>query len=189
MKRSLYLLFAVALLAAGCGTRNSKQTSVESPDTPIAAIDRFLVDSIGTHYSSADVSIPFHSFTVIDKSDPEGIRVLGDFWLMNYIVAGDTLKSVSGGAHPGAFLLKADAQGRYEVISFDPVGDGSEFLPSVRRIFGDKADAFLSADADAEKREAALQAAIALFVQEEGLPVHYYQDFGWPAVRIPEAED
>ena len=41
----------------------------------------------------------------VDESDSADVRVWGDFWVFNYNISGDTLKTVSGGDHPGLFHL------------------------------------------------------------------------------------
>ena len=73
----------------------------------------------------------------------------------------------------------------YTVTGFDQVGDGSNYLPSAKRIFGDKFDAFQAIYSNAEKREEFRAAQIADYVKAHELAVKYYQDYGWPAREIP----
>ena len=153
-------------------------------ETYFDAIDEYLVKEIGQHYPEAEAYIPFHSYIAVDESDPEDIKVWGDFWLLNYNQSGDTLKVASGGNHPGLMHVRQIGDTHFEVTSFEPVGDGSNFTPSAKKIFGDKYEAFSTALADDQKREAIRKASVEEYVHRHNLPIHYYQDYGWPAVKI-----
>lgn len=145
----------------------------------------YLNDSIAAQYSPGEVSIPCIQVVELDQSHPDdSVVVWGDFWVFNYNVVGDTLKMVSGGAHPGKMTVKPSSEGGLVVTAFDRVGDGSNYLPSAKRIFGDKYDAFQAIYSDAEKREQARAAQIADYVKVNNLPVKYYQDYGWPAKEL-----
>lgn len=149
-----------------------------------AALNGYLADSIGSHYAPGELCIPCPTVVASTKQDDGSHRVLGDFWVFNYNVVGDTLKTVSGGSHPGAMILKKTDTG-YVVTSFEQVEDGSNFLPSAKRIFGDMYMAFHGINSDEETREQARALFIAKYVKDNKLPVKYYQDYGWPAKRIP----
>lgn len=146
----------------------------------------YLVDSIGSRYSQGDVCIPSIVITAAGNPDSEDdlIKILGDFWVFNYKIVGDTLKMVSGGSHPGAITFRETAQG-IEVASFDQVEDGSNNVASAKRIFGDMYEAFKSVNSNEEAREDVRAQYIAHYVKVHNLPVKYYQDFGWPAKEIP----
>lgn len=181
MKKLLLIITgAVVLLLVACGPK--KVTAVENCFT---AIDRYLADSIGTQYLHGEICIPFHSYASVDETSQGDIQVLGDFWVMNYNVVGDTLMTVSGGSHPGKMHVRRNGDGHFEVTSFEPVLDGSEFLPSAKRIFGDQFDEFQAAYSNEKAREHARKEGIAAYVAEHEIPVKVYQDYGWPAVRIP----
>ncbi len=158
--------------------------SIEKSPELYGAIGGYLTDSIGVHYSPGELCIPCPTVIAWDRQNPDSVRVLGDFWVFNYNVVGDTLKTVSGGSHPGAMYLKKIGK-RYVVTSFDRVGDGSNFLPSAKRIFGDMYEAFHSINSNEETREQARAIFIAAYVKSHQLPVKYYQDYGWPAREIP----
>ena len=53
----------------------------------------YLVDSIGSRYSQGDVCIPSIVITAAGNPDSEDnlIKILGDFWVFNYKIVGDTL--------------------------------------------------------------------------------------------------
>ena len=70
----------------------------------------------------------------------------------------------------------------YKVEGFEAVGDGSEFEPTAKKIFGDKYDQFMKISSDEETMKAAREEAIKNYVQATGIAVTQYQDYGWPAV-------
>ena len=109
----------------------------------------------------------------------------GDFWVFNYKQDGDTLKTVSGGDHPGMMIVKKNENGEFVVASFEQVEDGAGNLESAKRIFGEMYDAFHSLNSNEEAREKVRAKSIANYVKANNLPVKYYQDFGWPAKEIP----
>ena len=149
-----------------------------------AALSSYLANSIGSQYTPGDVCITCPTVVASIPQDNESLRVLGDFWVFNYNVVGDTLKTVSGGSHPGAMILKKTDKG-YVVTSFEQVEDGSNYLSSAKRIFGDMYMAFHGINSDEETREQARSIFIAKYVKDNKLPVKFYQDYGWPARKIP----
>ncbi len=154
------------------------------PETYLTAIDRYLVDTIGSCYSPGQHCIPYAIVVGVDSATTDDIKVWGDFWVFNYNQDGDTLKCCSGGNHPGLVHL-TKGQGGYEVTAFDAVGDGSEFLPTARRIFGSRFNDFKAVQADENTRERARADVIAQYVQQYHLTARFYQDYGWPAKPIP----
>ena len=201
MKRMKFWIIAVAMVCCGIGGMTSchgngkadaeKQAgdSVESKYdvkevARLKAISSFLVDTIGKQYAPGELCIPCVQIVGMDQKDPSAVLVWGGFWVYHYKVVGDTLKTVSGGSHPGLMCLQPLDNG-YLVTGFEQVGDGSKFLPSAKRIFGDKLEAFQTINSDEKKREETRAAQIADYVEANNLPVKYYQDYGWPAQKIP----
>ena len=151
--------------------------------TYFTAIDRYLVEEIGKHFAQSEHCVPLRNIVAVDESNTEDILVWGDFWVFNYNQAGDTLKCVSGGDHPGLMHLQQTEKG-YEVTTFDQVADGSGFLPSAKKIFGDKYDAFRTINSDDVAREKLRAEGLAEYVQQKGLAATLYQDYGWPAKEL-----
>ena len=147
------------------------------------AIDRYLVNEIGKHYTQGDYCVPVSAIVAIDDSNAEDVRVWGDYWVFNYNQVGDTLKCISGGSHPGLMHLK-QAENGFGVTAFDPVEDGSQYLPTAQKIFGDKFDAFQALHSNDSKRESLRAGALADYVRKHGLKATLYQDFGWPAKEL-----
>ena len=119
----------------------------------------------------------------VDESDPGDIKVWGDFRVYNYVQSGDTLKTVSGGSHPGLLHLK-EVDGKFEVTDFNAVADGADNIPSAERIFKDKFDAFQKMVSDEADREEVRNRAIAAYALKHDLDVTVYQDFGWDPEEI-----
>ena len=113
----------------------------------------------------------------------EEVSVMGDFWVFWYNIAGDTLKTVSGGSHPGLMTLTFE-NNQPQVVRFDRVEDGSRFTRSAKRIFGDYYDVFTLMHSNETIREAVRREQLYEYVQQHNLPVRYYQDYGWDAVEL-----
>ena len=203
MKKTIILMLAAIFLCSGMTCVNASQSNskAEAPITReesdkafmaqieknaefYAALNGYLAEKIGSQYAPGELCIPCPTVVASVQQDDGTQHVLGDFWVFNYNVVGDTLKTVSGGSHPGAMILKKTDKG-YEVISFEQVEDGSNNLASAKRIFGDMYEAFHSINSDEETREQVRSLFIAKYVKDNKLPVKFYQDFGWPAREIP----
>jgi len=201
MRKSMkqWMLAAILILSGasmvGCQNNKAKQTESEvktetsaQPEVqmgdPLTAVDDYLVNEIGKDYSQGKVCIPYAYVVSIDQSNPNDILVWGDFWVFNYDISGDTLKTVSGGNHPGLMHLRKVETG-FEVTSFDAVADGADNLPSAQRIFGDKFNSFQEINGNAEKREDLRRHFTADYAKAHNLSATMLQDYGWPAVELP----
>ena len=175
MKKVLFALAALIALAA-CENKQKTVSSTENGNdssevdvvlsdenegTYFPAIDQFLAEEIGSQYAKGEFCVPFHSIVGVDERNAEDILVWGDFWVFNYNQVGDTLKCVSGGSHPG-----------------------SRYMPTAKKIFGDKFDAFQAINSDEQKREKLRVDVLATFVKEHNLSATMYQDYGWPAKKL-----
>ena len=149
------------------------------------AIDRYLADSIGSKYAKGEHCVPIHSIVRVDERNAEDILVWGDFWVFNYNQVGDTLKCVSGGSHPGLLHIRQTEKG-FEVTAFDQVEDGSRYLPTAKKIFGDKFNAFKTINSDEKNRERLRAEGLATYAKKNGLAVTMYQDYGWPAKKLED---
>ena len=151
----------------------------------LPVLNQYLVDSIGSQYAPGEICIPCATIVACDQDSDSAMLVWGDYWVFNFNVAGDTLKTVSGGDHPGLMRVKQNEKGEFEVLSFEQVEDGHGNEASARRIFGDMYEAFHGINSDEETREEARSVAIGWYVKTHNLPVKYYQDYGSPAREIP----
>lgn len=149
----------------------------------LLAIDRYLIQEIGCRYAKGEHCVPIHSIVGVDNRNAEDILVWGDFWVFNYNQVGDTLKCVSGGSHPGLMHVRQTEKG-FEVMGFDQVEDGSNYLPTAQKIFGERYEAFHAVNSDEQKREVLRAEVLADYVKAHSLAVTMYQDFGWPAKKL-----
>ncbi|HCM91345.1 MAG TPA: hypothetical protein DIS78_02085 [Lachnospiraceae bacterium] len=152
-------------------------------DKLMAAVYEYIAEECSKDYEKADVSIPVVNLVDTDDSDPEDIKVWGDFWINNYKLEDDTLMTQSGGSYPGCIHLKKSGDD-YEVTEMEVVGDGSEYLPTARKIFGNRFDD-LTKVMDDEKRSEIRGQIIADYVKANDLKITKYQDFGWDPVDLP----
>lgn len=213
MKKKLMILLGMITVIACIGLTacGSSDSEAEAPAEETAAEDTVEVESVDASiygYAGEDpveatvyeyaatafaeefdveegmVSIP--TVTIIDKIENEdgSIDVTGDFWIDNYTIEGDTLVDQSGGNFPGKMhiVMEGDA---YKVESFEGVGDGSEFEPTAKAIFGDSYDKFMEVNSDDEARAELRTQTIATFVKANNLEVTKYQDYGWDPVELP----
>ena len=74
----------------------------------------------------------------------------------------------------------------FEVMAFYQVEDGSRYLPTAKKIFGDKYDAFQAINSDEKNRERLRAEVLATYAKKNGLAVTMYQDYGWPAKKLEE---
>ena len=205
MKKTMKMWMMAAILTfsgaclVGCGNNTAKQNEnevqAEAPAEPeveaveettyLTAVDDYLVNEIGKNYLQSDVCIPYAYVVATNDSNPDDILVWGDFWVFNYELAGDTLKTASGGSHPGLMHVKKMENG-YEVTSFDAVEDGAGNMESAKSIFGDYYETFWAFNSNQEKREDMRLHYTADYVKTNNMAVTMLQDFGWPAVNLPE---
>lgn len=178
MKRTLIALTA-CLAVISCGQSQQKEA-----DSAIQAVCRYMTE-LGASYSQGDYCIPYCLIVDTNEENPEDIQIWGDFWVQNYNQVRDTLQTVSGGSHPGCMHVKKTEKG-FEVTSFDAVGDGSQFDPTAKAIFGDRYQAMIDLWADEAAKESVRAQSIRDYAKANGLSVSYYQDYGWPAVKIAE---
>ncbi len=187
--KKILLAFTMLLAMVACTNKpvaaveNNEESSLETNYFP--AIDRYLADSIGSRYAKGEHCVPIHSIVRVDERNSEDILVWGDFWVFNYNQVGDTLKCVSGGSHPGLLHIRQTEKG-FEVTAFDQVEDGSRYLPTAKKIFGDKFDAFKTINSDEKNRERLRAEGLATYAKKNGLAVTLYQDYGWPAKKLKE---
>ena len=203
MKHSKRLWMLAAILicgvsVVGCGNKKAKEQPKETQVETVqveevvseeelcnVAIENYLVNVIGKNYAEAEYCITSPFIVSTDNGNKYDVLVWGDFWVFNYDLSGDTLKTVSGGNHPGLMHLKRTDNG-YEVTSFEEVEDGTGNLESSKRIFGDNYEAFCEINSNQEKREDIRLHFVADYVKKHNLPVKMLQDYGWPAVALPE---
>lgn len=148
---------------------------------------QYLIDEYSPYYEKSDVTIPCPYILAIDDSDKSNIKVWGDFWIFNYDLNGTVLENRSGGSYPGCIHMNMvdDSRG-YEVTEMELVGDGSDFEPTARKIFGDHYQELIDSSADEKGRRETRAQIIANYAAANDLDITAYQDYGWDPVTLPE---
>ena len=148
------------------------------------AISDYLVQEVGSQYASSDLCIPVMMIVAEEDCETEIAFVWGDFWVFNYKIVGDTLKCVSGGNHSGRMTISELAYPQYYVSAFWQIVDGAGNNKSAREIFGKHYDVYQNMHSNQAVREAVRKEQLKEYVKRNNLAVHYYQDYGWPAVEL-----
>ena len=148
-----------------------------------AAISDYLASNIGEQYLKGELCIPTLMIVASEQADSNYVPVLGDFWVLWYNHVGDTLKCVSGGNHSGLMNLEKK-EGKYTVTSFEQTVDGAGNEASAKRIFGSYFDIYQNVHSNEQVREAIRKEQLGEYVKRHNLPIHYYQDYGCPAVIL-----
>lgn len=146
------------------------------------AMGDYLVREIGAHYLQGELCVPTLMIVAGEENGDEA-QVWCDCWVDWYRVAGDTLKTVSGGNHSGLMTIRIQ-DGKPVVTAFEQTTDGAGFLPSAKRIFGQHFDVYERMHASQDVRDAARKEQLKEYVSRRGLNVSYYQDYGWDAVEL-----
>ena len=107
----------------------------------------------------------------------------GDFWVFNYKIAGDTLKTVSGGNHPCRLQI-SELDGSPYVMGYDLVEDGATNDKSAREIFGKHYDVYQNMHSNQDVREAVRREQLGEYVKSHNLKINYYKHYGWDAVKL-----
>lgn len=183
-EKQSYSIQPISIIAIDKKYENKEVVLVNEQEiTYFSAIDRYMSEVFGKQYAEGEHCVPIHNIVAVDESNAADILVWGDYWVFNYNQVGDTLKCVSGGSHPGLMHLQQTDKG-FEVKAFDQVGDGSSYLPTAKKIFGEKFDAFQAINSDEKKREQLRADVLTNYVKAHNLTATMYQDYGWPAHKL-----
>lgn len=142
------------------------------------AICEYLVREIGSQYAQGELCIPV--LMMVNETDTS---IYGDFWVFWYNICGDTLKTVSGGNHAGRMTISEAGDSLY-VAAFWQTEDGAGNDASARRIFSSHYDIYMNMHSNENVREAVRQEQLREYIRRHSLNIHYYQDYGWPAVEL-----
>ena len=146
-------------------------------------ISDYLMNEIGSQYAQGEVCIPVLMMVATEEQDADHFLVWGNFWIFNYNLAGDTLKTVSGGNHSGCMTFQKQGN-KLTVTSFEQTEDGAGNEASAQRIFGKHYDVLRNMQSNEDVREAVRKEQLKEYVRRYNLNARYYQDFGWDAVKL-----
>ena len=154
-------------------------------DYELFALSKQTIRALIRAAEQAKVPVPAPVILEVDESDPEDVRVYGNFWYYNYNLEGKTLQTQSGGAYPGCIHMKK-GEGGYEIVSMDRTTDGAGYEESAKKIFGSRYSEFEKLNSDDHQREQIRAQVIANYVAANELDITEYQDYGWDPVELPE---
>ena len=195
MKKITALILALVLAlgaAAFADTLPAFKPEAGEPDDPGYAIDLLLSDveraKEDFSYEDGNVVIPaaiIYKITVL-KGETSTYKVYGTFCTDIYRVNGDVLERLAGITRQGMITLELSKDGKWTVIGEEYAQDET-FEADQERIAGGSAD-LLARFRDREKNErsyaAVRKANIRQYVQDNGLGITAYQDYGWDPVPL-----
>jgi len=153
------------------------------------AISDYLVKEIGVHYLQGELCIPTLMMVAEEETDSAQARVWGDFWILWYNIAGDTLVNVSGGNHSG-YMTLLNEDGALRVTAFEQTEDGARNDVSARRIFGQHYDIYQNMHSNQAVRDAVIKEQLQEYISRHRLPIRYYQEGGnILCIEIPKVAD
>lgn len=140
----------------------------------------YVIDSKKSVYIPAPVI-----YDTITEGDD--LLVFCNLWDYVYYRNGNTLECTSGGEAPARLRLhpKSDASGGYEVIEDLRTGDGSGYTEGIEQFcagYPGMADKYFFGEESL--REEIRTALIHMYVQNNGLDIKYYKDYGWDPVSV-----
>lgn len=147
------------------------------------AISDMLVQNIGVDYKQGEVCVPVLMIAAEEERETDTAEVFGEFMIYWYDIEGDTLKTVSGGTHAGCVTVVLK-DGKAEATAFEQTADGAGNEESARRIFGKHYDIYQNMHSNPAVREAVRQEQLREYISRHKMNIHYYKDFGWPAVEL-----
>lgn len=173
-----FLIIITTFLLVSCNTYCESSTELRQE-----AISDYLVKVVGENYLKGEVCIPAIMIVAEENADSAQSQYYGDFWVFWYNIAGDTLKTVSGGNHSGCMAL-CRQNGTFKVTGFEQTVDGAGNEASAKQIFGEHYDVYRRIHSNEDMRETARKEQLQDYVKRNGLNVYYYQDYGWLAVTL-----
>lgn len=147
------------------------------------AISEYLINKIGADYRKGEVCIPTIMIVAEEPQSPTITHIYGDFWIFWYNLSDDTLKTISGGNHSGCMTLTS-TNGQMTVTDFEQTADGSLFMPSAKRIFGNYYEIYQNMQSSPHIREAIRREQLRQYIHHHNLNAHFYQDYEQVAVKI-----
>ena len=147
------------------------------------AISDYLEKEVGSHYLQGEHCIPILMMVSEEETDNGSCDVFCDCWVEWYNVAGDTLKTVSGGNHSGRMTLVYSG-GLPVITSFEQTTSGAGNAASAERIFGQHFDVYQNIHSNGKVREAVRREHLNDYIRKHQLNIRYYQDYGLKAIEL-----
>ena len=154
-----------------------------------AIADVLASEDISEQYLTepGSVAIPCPVILKTEKTDDTHVKVIGNFWVMNYVLQDQTLKCISGGECPGIITLELEDD-EWIVTDLDEVGDDEDYEAGIERVAGGDKDLiakfYEAHDMSGEPLKSIREKYIREYVEENELDVTAYQDEGWDPVEL-----
>ena len=184
----------------GDGAGNTMETSALLPtfsytgdDPVLATICAYMMESDEGqgYYRSSEASAYIPAPVIYDvKQIDDDLMVFCNLWSYVYYQNGNTLECESGGESPARLRLHpdADAPGGYQVIEDIRTGDGADYYEGIKEFckgYPGMADKYFNYDESTiDTRESIRTILIRMYVQDNGLDIKYYKDYGWDPVPV-----
>lgn len=154
-----------------------------------AIADVLASEDISEQYLTepGSVAIPCPVILKTEKTDDTHVKVIGNFWVMNYVLQDQTLKCISGGECPGIITLELEDD-EWIVTDLDEVGDDEDYEAGIERVAGGDKDLiakfYEAHDMSGDPLKSIREKYIREYVEENELDVTAYQDEGWDPVEL-----
>ena len=154
-----------------------------------AIADVLASEDISEQYLTepGSVAIPCPVILKTEKTDDTHVKVIGNFWVMNYVLQDQTLKCISGGECPGIITLELEDD-EWSVTDLDEVGDDEDYEAGIERVAGGDKDLiakfYEAHDMSGDPLKSIREKYIREYVEENELDVTAYQDEGWDPVEL-----
>ena len=167
--------------------------SYTGEDAVLATVCAYMMESDEGqgYYRSSEASVYIPAPVIYDvKQIDDDLMVFCNLWSYVYYQNGNTLECESGGESPARLRLHpdADAPGGYQVIEDIRTGDGADYYEGIKEFckgYPGMADKYFNYDESTiDTRESIRTILIRMYVQDNGLDIKYYKDYGWDPVPV-----
>lgn len=148
-----------------------------------AACEKILADAVNI-FEPGQIEIANPLILLVDDSNPEDVKVFGNFNVDGYTAEGKTLMSQSGAREPAVLHLKKTDNG-YTETSYVRAADGSDFDESIREFckgYEGLADRFFDNLEEEELNNR--RKFVRMYILENSLDINSFQDYGWDPVEL-----
>ena len=194
MKKMTAMMLSVILLCAACGAlaeTAALPAYVYTGEDPIeGAIADMLAESGRGEDFLTEPGYVMIPCVIIHRTEMEGdarAKVYCTLWVMNYVLRGEVLETLSGGETAAVVTLE-QADGVWKVTALAEAGEGSEYVRDVEHFAGGDKELeqlyFAGEDLGTEGNEAIRNRFIRDYAEANDLAVTAWQDFGWDPVPL-----
>ena len=178
--------YIVSDFASESETSESETSESEPSESELAESEPSKSESPYSDQGNPYVCIPCPLIVDIDESNPEDIRISGEFWCHKYTIEEDILQTVSSECVSGMLHLRTivsddDLENgvKYEMIKFDEAVD-----ETVEEIFGENYQAYIALNSFISIREIFRTQMLEDYLLLNEIPAVKYQDGEYKSVDL-----